>query len=150
MPASCIIYILNTHGLQPRYDPPTPIYTTLFSTLLTLRKFILRHLTPPRPDFLRYASFTEEPDQHNRFFLTKWEAAPYYVKPTFWNRWGPTAWVTWMLGRPVPGDEGEKYYPSGYSIPDIGPKYFEGKGRKALEETMEELKGFRTGECPFH
>lgn len=95
-------------------------------------------------------SFTEEPDQNGRFYLTKWEAAPYYVKPTFWNRWGPEAWLTWALGRPVPGDEGDKYYPSGYHIPDVGPKYFEGKGRKQLDETMEEMKGFRTGKCPFH
>lgn len=55
-----------------------------------------------------------------------------------------------MLGRPVPGDEGDKYYPHGYRIADVGPRYFEGKGTKALEETMEELKGRRTGKCPFH
>jgi hypothetical protein len=110
----------------------------------------LRYLALPRPYFLRYVSFTEEPDQHDRFFFTQWDAAPYYVKPTFWNRWGPTAWLTWALGRPVPGDEGDKYYPAGYSIPDLGPKNFEGKGKKQLEETLEEMKGYRTGKCPFH
>jgi hypothetical protein len=54
------------------------------------------------------------------------------------------------MGRPVPGDEGDKYYPSGYNISDVGPKYFEGKGRKELEETMEQFKEVRTGKCPFH
>jgi hypothetical protein len=54
------------------------------------------------------------------------------------------------MGRPLPGDEGDKYYPRGYTIQDIGPKYFEGKGGKALEEIMEEFKGYRTGKCPFH
>lgn len=122
----------------------------IFSTLLATRKLVLRYLTLPRPSFLRYVSFTDKPDKNNRYFLTNWEAAPYYVKPTFWNRWGPAALLTRLLGRPVPGDEGEKYYPFGYSIPDVGPKYFEGKGRKALEETVEELKGYRTGKCPFH
>jgi hypothetical protein len=99
---------------------------------------------------MRFSSFTEDADANERIFITKWDAAPYYVKPTFWNRWGPTAWVTWALGRPVPGDEGDKYYPTGYSIPDVGPKYFEGKGKKQLAETLEELKGYRTGKCPFH
>ncbi|KAJ5096468.1 hypothetical protein NUU61_005824 [Penicillium alfredii] len=132
------------------YDPPTWFFASLFSALLNTRKLFLRYLAPPRPYFLRYASFTEQPDDHQRFFLTKWEAAPYYVKPTVWNRWGPMAWLTWFLGKPVPGDEGNKYYPGGYIIPDIGPSYFEGKGRKQLEEAMHELKGYRTGKCPFH
>lgn len=137
-------------NLNTRYDAPTPFFAAVFSSLLTVRKLCLRYLVPPRPYFLRYASFTEEPDQNGRFYLTKWEAAPYYVKPTFWNRWGPEAWLTWFLGHPLPGDQGDKYYPSGYDIQDVGPKYFEGKGRKQLEESMAELKDFRTGKCPFH
>lgn len=124
--------------------------STLFTTLLTTRKLFLRYLTPPRPYILRYTSITDEPDSAERFFLTKWEAAPYYVKPTIWNRWGPTAWLTWALGRPVPGDEGEKYYPHGYAIADVGPKSFEGKGRNAVQERMAELSVSRTGKCPFH
>ncbi|KAJ5391538.1 hypothetical protein N7509_007028 [Penicillium cosmopolitanum] len=132
------------------YDAPTPFFSALFSSALTIRKLALRYLILPRPYFLRYASFTEEPDQNGRFYLTKWEAAPYYVKPTFWNRWGPEAWLTWALGHPVPGDQGDKYYPSGYDIQDVGPKYFEGKGRKQLDEAMAEMKEFRTGKCPFH
>ncbi|KAJ5771008.1 uncharacterized protein N7511_003059 [Penicillium nucicola] len=117
---------------------------------MTSRKLFLRHLMPPRPSFLRYQSFTEEPDEYERFFLTKWEAAPYYVKPTLWNRWGPTAWLTWALGRPVPGDEGDKYSPAGYVIPDIGPKELEGRGRKELENYLAQMKDYRTGKCPFH
>jgi hypothetical protein len=69
------------------YEPPSAFCATLLSAILTARKLFLRYLSPPRPDFLRYASFTEEPDENDRFFLTQWEAAPYYVKPTFWNRW---------------------------------------------------------------
>ncbi|OQD89543.1 hypothetical protein PENANT_c002G08382 [Penicillium antarcticum] len=132
------------------YDPPTPFWSTVFSILLTTRKLFLRHLMPPRPNFLRYQSFTEEPDEDERFFLTKWEAAPYYVKPTLWNRWGPTAWLTWALGRPVPGDEGDKYSPTGYSISDLGPKGLEGKGKKELEDFLAQMKDYRTGKCPFH
>ncbi|RMJ25183.1 hypothetical protein PHISP_03938 [Aspergillus sp. HF37] len=132
------------------YDPPSPAYAKVFSSLLTLRRLALRYLSPPRPHFLRYTSYAPEPDENDRIFITKWEAAPYYVKPTFWNRWGPVAWLTWVLGRPLPGDEGSKYYPQGYYIPDVGPKYFEGKGQTSLEKTMEEFKTSRTGGCPFH
>lgn len=132
------------------YDPPSQLYSVLFSSLLSIRRFFLRYLSLPRPDFLAYSSFTKDVDENDRVFITKWEGAPYYVKPTIWNRWGPGAWLTWLLGRPVPGDEGTKYYPQGYFIPDVGPKYFEGKGRTSLEKTMEEFKTTRTGGCPFH
>ncbi|KAJ5728822.1 uncharacterized protein N7483_003330 [Penicillium malachiteum] len=132
------------------YDPPSPFWSSVFSVLLTTRKLFIRYLMLPRPQFLKVNNISQQPDEHNKFYLTSWEAAPYYVKPTFWNRWGPTAWLTWALGRPVPGDEGDKYYPSGYHIQDIGPKFFEGKGQKAIEETMKELEITRTGKCPFH
>lgn len=132
------------------YDAPPPLYTTIFSTLLNTRRFVLRYLTPPRPYFMRYMSLTETPDEDNRIFMTQWDAAPYYVKPSVWNRWSPTAWVTWVLGRPLPGDEGERYYPRGYRIEDVGPRYFEGRGGKSMEGFVEEYKMVRTGGCPFH
>ncbi|KAJ5950355.1 uncharacterized protein N7479_008768 [Penicillium vulpinum] len=74
------------------FDAPSAFFAPIFSAVLTVRKLFLRYLAPPRPYFMRFASFTEEPDQNGRFFLKKWDAAPYYVKPTFWNRWSPTAW----------------------------------------------------------
>ncbi|KAI2730611.1 hypothetical protein DTO012A7_5738 [Penicillium roqueforti] len=132
------------------YEPPTPFWTKVFSALLITRTFILRYLTPPRPLIFAVSNTAKQPDTNNRYHRKSWDALPYYVKPTFWNRWGPMAWVSWALGHPVPGDQGEKYYPKGYHIHDIGPKYFEGKGQKEIEEMMKELKISRTGKCPFH
>ncbi|CAI7631841.1 unnamed protein product [Penicillium bialowiezense] len=132
------------------YEAPTTFYSAIFSAVLTTRRLALRYLALPRPYALRYVSFTEQADKDGRYYFKEWDAAPYYVKPTFWNRWGPTGWLTWALGRPVPGDEGDKYHPKGYDISNLGPKAFEGKGGKKLEETLEELKGYRTGKCPFH
>lgn len=66
-----------------------------------------------------------------------------------WNRWGPIAWFKWALGRPLPGDDGDKYYPEGYHTHDLGPKYFEGKGYKELEGFKETLRQQRMGLCPF-
>ncbi|KAJ5627721.1 hypothetical protein N7490_009949 [Penicillium lividum] len=132
------------------YDAPPPFLEKVFASVLNVRKLFLRYFVLPRPSFMKVQNVSAKPDENDRYYLTSWEAAPYYVKPTFWNRWGPMAWLTWAVGRPVPGDDGDKYRPSGYHINDIGPKYFEGRGQKAIEQTMEELKVFRTGKCPFH
>lgn len=59
------------------------------------------------------------------------------------------AWLKGALGHPLPGDAGDKYYPQGYYTPDLGPKYFEGKGRKELELIKERLREQRLGQCPF-
>lgn len=133
-----------------RYDPPTPGWSKVFSTLLSTRRFVLRYLSPPRPSAFAVSNIAQKPDENNRYHRMSWDALPFYIRPTFWNRWGPVAWVSWLMGHPVPGDHGEKYYPQGYHIRDIGPKYFEGKGHKEIKETMEELKISRTGKCPFH
>ncbi|KAL4809555.1 hypothetical protein BDV18DRAFT_132330 [Aspergillus unguis] len=131
------------------YEPPPPSYASFFSFLFSARRFAMRYLALPRPYFLRVRTFTEEQTVDERIFITQWDGAPYYVKPTLWNRWGPGAWYTWALGRPLPGDEGDKYYPNGYYIPDVGPTKFEGKGRKNLQEGVESLRTTRTGGCPF-
>ncbi|KAI9373083.1 hypothetical protein BJX61DRAFT_408200 [Aspergillus egyptiacus] len=131
------------------YDPPPAPYAKLFSFLLSARRFAMRYLALPRPYIFRHMTFTEDKTVDERIFITQWDAAPYYVKPTIWNRWGPAAWYTWALGHPLPGDEGDKYYPNGYYIADVGPKYFEGKGRQSQLEGIEGLKVSRTGGCPF-
>lgn len=83
--------------------------------------------------------------------MTKWDAAPYYVKPTLWNRWlSPTAWITRLLRLPVPGDEGDNYYPRGYDIADVGPRAFAGRGKDYIARQKEVLRKERTGGCPFH
>ncbi|RAH48197.1 uncharacterized protein BO95DRAFT_408625 [Aspergillus brunneoviolaceus CBS 621.78] len=130
------------------YDPPPTAYARVFAGLLAVRRFAMRHLALPRPYILRYKTFTDV-DEHGRIFSTEWDAAPYYAKPTLRNRWGPVAWLTWAFGRPLPGDEGKKYYPQGYYVPDVGPKYFEGRGRKELQQITEELGSSRRGQCPF-
>ncbi|OJJ49727.1 hypothetical protein ASPZODRAFT_128241 [Penicilliopsis zonata CBS 506.65] len=130
------------------YHPSPAVYSAIFASLLTIRIIALRYLALPRPYFLRSTLWTEHPDSHGRFFLTSWAAAPYYVKPTFWNRWGLVAWFTWLLGKPVPGDEQARYYPQGYYIPDVGPKNFEGQGHDTMDRLGEEMGEARRG-CPF-
>ncbi|GFF25827.1 hypothetical protein IFM46972_01559 [Aspergillus udagawae] len=131
------------------YDPPPRVIKVIFGAAVVIRRFCLRYLALPRPYFMRLDVFTEKPNEFGRHHVQQWNGMPYYVQPTLWNRWGPSAWVQRLMGLPLPGDEGDKYYPRGYYTPDVGPKYFEGKGRKTLEEIKEKLRVQRTGKSPF-
>lgn len=102
----------------------------------------------PRPFFLRVDAL-EEPSPDGRCTLCVWEGPPFYVKPTIWRRWGPEAWGSRLLGIPLPGDEGVKYRPQGYKIPEVGPDSVFGKGAKSAEEMVDRLRQTRTGGCPF-
>ena len=144
----CSTYMMMSNK-NCRYDPAPRTYRIIFSSILAIRKFYLRHLSLPRPYFLRQDVFSDKANEHGRHHVHIWEGPPYYVKPTLWNRWGPGAWISRALGVPVPGDEGDKYYPQGYDTVDLGPKYFQGKGRKTTQEIKETLEKTRTGQCPF-
>lgn len=129
-----------------RYKKPPGFYFVFLSVVLGVRKFLLRYLFLPRVFPLEEM---EEPSPDGRRALRLWEGAPYYVRPTFWRRWGPGAWGSRLVGLPVPGDEGEKYYPQGYHLPDVGPKLMLGKGAESAKETVSNLRKTRTGGCPF-
>lgn len=46
------------------------------------------------------------------------------------RRYGPGAWISRLSGYSIPGDDGDKYCPRGYTFADVGPYAFSGKGRK--------------------
>lgn len=133
-----------------RYETPHPVFATLFGILLATRKYFLRYVALPRPYFLRNDVFTHQPDENGRNYVKIWDAVPYYVKPTIWNRWGPAAWLKRLQGLPLPGDDGDKYSPQGYDTLDVGPRHFRGKGRAQMEEYRTQLLEKRKGQCPFH
>lgn len=146
---SFIINRTTTDTTTARYEPPSLASSTLFTAIFSARKLLLRHLSLPRPYIFRNRVLSDDPHADGRFPLRIWNAAPYYVQPTLLNRWGPTAWLTRLMGRPLPGDEGEKYYPGGYVIGDMGPRRYEGKGAAEVKRTREWLERERTGGCPF-
>ena len=104
---------------------------------------------PPRPYFLRRHDITDDTSKYGTYYMKTYTAAPYYVKPTIWGRWQPLAWCTWMMGLPLPGDEGQKYHPEGYTIPQIGPERMSGKGELFLKDAVENMRRTRTGGCIF-
>lgn len=98
---------------------------------------------------MRAHYMTEKPTKNGTYYTLKYDAAPYYVKPTFFERWRPGAWYSWFMGLPLPGDEGQKYWPGGYKIYEMGPESMIGKGGEFFSRATKELKGSRTGGCVF-
>ncbi|KAI9328461.1 hypothetical protein DFJ73DRAFT_903246 [Zopfochytrium polystomum] len=111
--------------------PPPKLVAVVVRGLLYARALFVRHLMLPRsrPVFIAEAV-------GDRLFM-KDEPTAIYVKPTFWNRWGLSAWLVRWGGRPVPGDKGT--YPEGCDPRTIGPVSFIGQGDADVRERAEEL-----------
>ncbi|KAI5304003.1 hypothetical protein KEM56_006967 [Ascosphaera pollenicola] len=131
------------------YPRSSTISATLIPAILSMRSWALRHLFLPLPRCFAVESLDTDPSTEVYHEVKAWEGAPFYVKPTFWRRWSPEAWITWALGHPLPGDDSEVYCPQGYLIRDIGPKAFNGKGDAYMNETRARLARERIGGCPF-
>ncbi|OBT64848.1 hypothetical protein VE03_06445 [Pseudogymnoascus sp. 23342-1-I1] len=130
------------------YPEPSLVVYAITYTILFLRRFVLRYLTFPR--IFPLVEFSKKDPKTGRYHHNNYQVHPYYVKPTFLNRWGATAWVTWMLGGILPGGkDGEKYYPQGYVMNEVGPDRKRGVGKEALEIWEEKIQHSRPSGCPF-
>lgn len=115
---------------------------------LSLRRFFLRYLTLPR--IFPAKEFTGKDPKSGRYNHINYLVHPFYVKPGFINRWGPTAWMTWTLGGIVPGGkDGKKYYPEGYSMEEVGPDRKRGQGKQEMGDFEQAIKSARPYGCPF-
>ena len=132
------------------YEKPPQWLVTLTLLILDLRKYTLRYLSPPRPSFMRVRGTTDSPSKDGTFFLITQENAPWYIKPTLWNRFGPSTWIARLMGLPLPGDEGGRYSPQGYKIPEVGPDNLKGKGMEFMKGEKEWVGKVRSGGCPFN
>ncbi|EMD00337.1 hypothetical protein BAUCODRAFT_119878 [Baudoinia panamericana UAMH 10762] len=129
---------------------PTPpqVYVIGFQTIMYLRKLVLRYLLLPRPEFLRVVNISRKPEPSGRYTNEEWLTHPWYVKATLWRRWGPNAWIGRLQGSKLPGDDGEKYYPQGYLIAEVGPKRTEKQGGVEMRADVDKMHA-RFGSCPF-
>ena len=125
-----------------KYPDPPKTVQTMIDSLLAFRAILIRHAFLPRPHFMRHVTITTEPDVNGRYFLTEYDAMPYYVKPTFFNRWGLGAMLRKMQGIPVPGDA--KFFPEGYHTVDVGPRIGK-KGQGTMEQRVMDIGG----RCPM-
>lgn len=133
------------------YPTPSPIHTYLTETLLQTRKFILRRLSLPRSIWLRVREISpsNDPGEDGRYYSTNYLVHPYYQKPGLWNRWGPMALITRVLGGYVPDKDRKEWWANGYKIEDVGPERKVGKGGKEMRGWEERLGRERIGGCPF-
>ncbi|KAF2746394.1 hypothetical protein M011DRAFT_425006 [Sporormia fimetaria CBS 119925] len=132
------------------YEPVLAIHHRLVDVMFAVRRFVSLYLFPPRPYFLRLKVVSESADpKSGRYFKEYYEQEPWYVKPTFWNRYSVSSWVRWATGRPYPGCS-DKFKPEGYQISKVGPQKFEDKGSEECEVVKKKLMEGRAGvECPF-
>ena len=130
-----------------KYEAPPPIYAKLVAAMTGTRKYVLRYLAPPRPRFMRSRLLAEAVDAEGRRNFTRYDNQPFYVRPTLMNRWGPGAWLSRLMGLPLPGDEG--FAKEGFKTLELGPKIFQGRGGSAADETIARLRKEGLGACPF-
>lgn len=74
---------------------------------------------------------------------------PFYIKPTIWNRWGPTAWAVWLAGGKLPGDDPEEFKPRGFKFNELGPLTRFGQGDAEMEKDFKRMQAKGMGGCPF-
>ncbi|PHH62575.1 hypothetical protein CDD81_6890 [Ophiocordyceps australis] len=117
---------------------PSLAMTAIFYSSLLVRRFVLRFLTLPRLFPLQPMSDVDVKTgkvHHNRYLKEPW-----YVAPTFWARWGPTALSSRILGVMVPGQGGAEMKPDGFYVEDVGPQRTVGKGAEQMAVMRERIK----------
>ena len=129
----------NSQLLIPtRLPTPSRGYYTLLHILISIRKQVLLHLTLPRR---KPKKRLPVPTSSGRFHTRKYTHHPWYIKPTLKNRWGLKAWLSWLQGGVLPGDprHGDKYFPQGFVISELGPMSMINTGSKEMERDKEVL-----------
>ncbi|KAH7018465.1 uncharacterized protein B0I36DRAFT_377652 [Microdochium trichocladiopsis] len=145
----CVCVLMNTR-VREAFLLPEPGITAgmVVYTSLWLRRFFLRYFSLPRTSaFLRL----EDPDpKTGRMFLTDAHGNyPFYIKPTFWNRWGPKALLVKAYGGFVPGDDPKQYFSQGYKFEEIGPLGQIGKGVEEMNADVKRMAATGRSGCPF-
>ena len=134
------------------YRKPGIALSSLVASSAAMRKFILRYVSLPQPDFMAVKVLDAAPDPYTgRYAVKEWLDNPWYVKPTFLNRWGLKPWSVRLFGTGnVPTNNGP-FRDEGYSINAIGPQIMENKGQAEVEAIFEKFrKRDLPGGCLFH
>jgi len=136
-------HVLRAIGL---YRPPT-IFRILLKMFWTLRRWVMRYLMLPRSTPRKYIE--ENSGSKDKHQLTDYLIHPWYVNPTFSNRWGLRAYTNRVFERKNPGDDGSTFLPEGYRIDEVGPAVGAGMGKDWMEKERARLQDLDLGKCPF-
>ena len=151
--AKQVVATLVGSRLQQAMGLPTPtaLCQSIINNIMMIRRWCIRHLFFPRFEFQRKKYVADDADPvTGRYSSQEYLSHPWYVKPTFKRRWGTKAWLTRLLGRKLPGDDGNRYAPEGYKLEEVGPTATRGKGGKEMSQDQEQLFASNRGRCPFH
>lgn len=98
---------------------------------------------------MRVKWFSDTSDEAGYFHSARYISHPWYVQPTFWSRWGPSALIGRLLGWVLPGDDGTKYVPQGYRLAELGPDSMKMKGQESMEQDRKRLRQNVLLTCPI-
>ncbi|CAL3963617.1 unnamed protein product [Diplocarpon coronariae] len=147
-----MVGVLMGERLRAAMMHPTPpaTYFQFVNAVFGMRRFFLRYLALPRPEFMRVRELSDTPDpKTGRYHTNRYQAHPFYNKPTFLSRWGPEGWFVWASGGDVPGSKGDLYIPEGYKFEEVGPKGMKNRGTEEMKTWEEKLEAERPAGCPF-
>jgi hypothetical protein len=130
-----------------RYGEPGIVASMVAFMALNFRRFLKSHFYFPRPYPL--IMFGEPDPKTGRIQHYDYLVKPYYQRPTIANRWGPIAWITWVLGGTLPGDKGPDYKPEGFLFSEIGPDHQYNKGKEFTDAMEAKQKILRPSGCPY-
>ncbi|EED14611.1 conserved hypothetical protein [Talaromyces stipitatus ATCC 10500] len=131
-------------------ESPNPILIMVLGLVRYFRRLFLRYLALPRPPFLAVKLVHEMPNPGtNLYNFERKSLQPWYIRPTFWSKWGPGALLVKILGGKVPGSRGDRYEPQGYNLMTIGPEPQKGKGMEEMRSDMDIIRTRGVATCPF-
>ncbi|CAG8891821.1 unnamed protein product [Penicillium egyptiacum] len=131
-------------------ESPGPVLWLLLALIRETRKVYLRYLALPRSSSSAVKLVHDMPNPETRLYnFQRKTLQPWYVRPTFWSRWGLGALLVRVLGGKVPGSRGDRYQPGGYDLMTIGPDPQKEHGAEEMRSDIEVIKGRGVATCPF-
>ncbi|KAI0009033.1 hypothetical protein F4779DRAFT_584266 [Xylariaceae sp. FL0662B] len=129
-------------------EAPGPILNFFLEAFGHMRALYVRHMALPRCRPVKMVHDAPNPETKLYNFDRK-GMQPWYVKPSFWSKWGPGALISRAFGGRVPGSKGDRYVPQGYDLMTIGPDPQKGKGIEDMISTVGTIKARTVVTCPF-
>ncbi|TGO27532.1 hypothetical protein BPAE_0040g00130 [Botrytis paeoniae] len=133
------------------YPEPSRLNKLLTISILRTRQLFLRYLSLPRPEWMRVRQISKSDDKgvDGRYHSTDYLVHPYYQLPGIWNRWGPMALLTRVMGGFVPDEKRSDWFTEGYRFEEVGPDRKRGEGGNEMRGMEGKLEEERTPGCPF-
>ncbi|KAL4739855.1 hypothetical protein BDV11DRAFT_169629 [Aspergillus similis] len=131
-------------------EKPSRVFSLALRLVRNSRRFLLKHLALPRPALLAVRLVHDSPNPETGLYnFERKGLQPWYMRPTFWSKWGPGAWLIRIFGGKMPGSRGDRYLPQGYNLMTIGPQPQQGRGLEEMGLDIEVIMARGVATCPF-